>query len=80
MGPEDALRFAMGEEIKNNSGQPSKLHRPLDWLCVSDHSDGMGVISFIVGGDSELMKDPLLKKWHDNMVSGNPDLQAKTKG
>lgn len=80
VGPEEALRFAMGEEIKNNSGQPAKLHRPLDWLCVSDHSDGMGIISFIVGGDPELMKDPLLKKWHDGMVSGDLELMGKTKG
>lgn len=79
IGPEDALRFAMGEEVKNNSGQPAKLHRPLDWLVVSDHSDGMGVIAYIIDGDPELMKVPLLKKWHDGMTSGNPQLAIETK-
>lgn len=79
VGPEDALRFAMGEEIKNNSGQLSKLHRPLDWLCISDHSDGMGVISFIKDRDPALMKDPLIKKWSDGMNSTDPKLQASTK-
>ena len=71
VGPEEALRFAMGEEVKSNSGQKAKLHRPLDWLAVSDHSDGMGVIAYIIDGDPELMKVPLLKKWHDGMTSGD---------
>lgn len=75
VGPEDALRFAMGEEIKNNSGQTAKLHRPLDWLCISDHSDGMGVISFIKDGDTELIKDPLIKKWYEGMNSPDPRVQ-----
>lgn len=79
VGPEEALRFAMGEEVKNNSGQMVKLHRPLDWLVVSDHSDGMGVIAYILNGDPELMKVPLLKKWHDGMTSGDPKLAIATK-
>ncbi|MEN9569028.1 MAG: hypothetical protein RL172_259 [Bacteroidota bacterium] len=79
IGPEDALRFAMGEQIKNNSGQPTKLDRPLDWLCVSDHSDGMGVLSFIIGGDPELMKEPLLKQWHDGITSGDPKRMQQAK-
>lgn len=43
--PEDAVRFARGEEVTSTSGQPVKLARPLDWVAVTDHSDGMGVIS-----------------------------------
>lgn len=78
IGPEEALRFAMGEEVTNNSGQPAKLHRPLDWLCVSDHSDGMGVISFIKDGDPELMKIPLLKQWNEGMNSGDPAIEKAT--
>jgi hypothetical protein len=78
IGPEEALRFASGEEVKNNSGTMVKLHRPLDWLCVSDHSDGMGVIASIKDGDPELMKEPLLKKWHDGINSPDPKLQKAT--
>jgi len=40
--PRDAYRFARGEELSSNSGQPVKLSRPLDFLVVADHSDGMG--------------------------------------
>ncbi|MGZ8460463.1 MAG: DUF3604 domain-containing protein, partial [Candidatus Deferrimicrobiaceae bacterium] len=40
--PRDAYKFARGEEIPSNTGQPVKLSRPLDFLVVADHSDGMG--------------------------------------
>ena len=42
LGPRDAYRFAKGEEITASSGQRVKLSRPLDFLVVTDHSDGMG--------------------------------------
>ena len=71
VGPEDAVRFAMGEAIKSNSGQVAKIQRPLDWFCVTDHSDAMGLITGIIGGDPELMKDPIIKQWHDDINSGD---------
>ena len=40
--PRDAYRFARGEEVTSSTGQPAELSRPLDWLVVSDHSDGFG--------------------------------------
>ena len=58
--PEDAVRFARGEQVTSTTGQPVKLARPLDWIAVTDHSDGMGVISEIKGGNPELMADPTL--------------------
>ena len=45
LGPEDAVRFARGEEMKASSGVMMKLHRPLDWIAVTDRSDGMGTIN-----------------------------------
>jgi Protein of unknown function (DUF3604) len=42
LGPKDAYRFAKGEEVIASSGQHAKLSRPLDFLVVADHSDGMG--------------------------------------
>ncbi len=41
-GLDDAYRSARGEEVTSSSGQPVKLGRPLDWLVIADHSDGMG--------------------------------------
>ena len=45
LGLEDAYRFARGEQVVASSGQPVKLSRPLDWLVIADHSDGMGMIN-----------------------------------
>ena len=50
LGPEEAVRFARGEEVVSTSGQPVKLGKPLDWIAVTDHSDGMGVITEIKVG------------------------------
>src|SRR6185436_9600821 len=70
LGPPDAFRFARGEEVLSNSGQPVKLSRPLDFLVVSDHSDGFGFFPLIVGADPKIMADPQGKKWHDMIASG----------
>jgi hypothetical protein len=70
LGPEEATRFARGEEVVSTSGQPVKLGQPLDWVAVTDHSDGMGVISEIKGANPEMMADPTLKRWHDLMAGG----------
>jgi len=39
--PDDAYRFAKGEEIKVN-GSLHKIKRPLDFCAVTDHSEFMG--------------------------------------
>ena len=35
LGPDQAYRFARGEEIISNSGIPAKINRPLDFLVVA---------------------------------------------
>ena len=54
----------------STSGQPVKLGQPLDWVAITDHSDGMGVITEIKGGNPEMMADPTLKRWHDMFAAG----------
>ena len=46
----DAYRLARGEEITASSGQPLRLGRPLDWLAITDHSDGMGFTVDVLAG------------------------------
>ena len=70
IGPEDAVRFARGEEVVAASGQPVKLGKPLDWIAVTDHSDAMGVIAEIKAGNAEMMQDATLKRWHDMFAKG----------
>ena len=48
VGLRDAYRLARGAEIIASSGQPVRLARPLDWLAITDHSDGMGFINDIL--------------------------------
>ena len=68
--PEDALRFARGEEVVSATGVPAKLSRPLDWLVVADHSDAMGVMNEVALGNPQLLTDPQVKAWHDAIKAG----------
>jgi hypothetical protein len=45
--PEGAYRYARGEEVTSFKGWKTQLTRPLDWLVIADHSDGIatGTIS-----------------------------------
>ena len=73
IGPEVAFKFAKGEEITTSHGLQFKLSRPLDWLVVADHSDGMGAMDEIIKGNPNLLKDPQVKKWHDMFNAGGEE-------
>ena len=68
--PSDAYRFARGEEITASSNQPVKLSRPLDFLVVADHSDGMGFFPLLMGGDPTLLGTEKGKQWYDQIKGG----------
>ena len=70
LGPEEALRFARGEEVVSATGEAAKLSRPLDWLVVADHSDAMGTMVEIAKGNPRLLTDPTVKQWHDMLNEG----------
>src|SRR6187549_3278070 len=70
LSPRDAYRFARGEQITSNTGQPVKLSRPLDFLVVTDHSDNMGFFPDLFAGKPELLADPMGRKWYDMIKSG----------
>ncbi len=40
--PEQAYRFARGEQVTTTTGQPVKLLRPLDFIVVADHANNIG--------------------------------------
>jgi len=60
---EPAYRFARGEEVTASSGQNVRLSRPLDFLVVADHAEGLGTMVELFKGNAQLLKDPTLKKW-----------------
>ena len=68
--PKDAYRFARGEEVVSSTGQRLRLSRPLDWLAVTDHSDGMGMVGDIASGKPELMAYEQAARWHKGMEQG----------
>jgi hypothetical protein len=68
--PSDAYVFAKGNEITASSGQRAKLARPLDFLVVADHSDGMGFFPMILRGDPKVMADPQGRRWNEMIHSG----------
>src|SRR4051812_44843078 len=70
LGPKDAYRFAKGEEVMASSGQRAKLSRPLDFLVVADHSDGMGFFPQLLSGDPKTLSYPQARKWYDMIQSG----------
>jgi len=68
--PEDAYRFARGEELTSSTGQQVRLSRPLDFLVVADHSDNMGFFPRLFAGDPDMLADPIGKKWYDMIQNG----------
>ena len=53
--PDDAYRFAKGEQVRATNGEEVRLRRPLDFLMVADHAENMGVIARIDAGDESLL-------------------------
>ena len=70
LDPERAYRLARGEEVTTSHGLRVKLSRPLDWLVVSDHSDGMGAMNGIIAGNPTLMRDPTVRDWNERLNKG----------
>ncbi len=76
LGPEAAHRFARGEEVISSSGQPVRLSRPLDFLVVADHAEGLGIGREIFVGNPTLMDDPTLRRWNEMMRGDEAERQA----
>jgi hypothetical protein len=72
IGPEEAYRFARGEEVTSNSGQRVRLRRPLDFLVISDHAENLGLAPMIARAAPALLKNPWGKQIYDLVKGGNP--------
>jgi Protein of unknown function (DUF3604) len=76
VGPEEAYRFARGETVKSNSGIPTRLGRPLDFLVIADHAENLGLAPMIAESDPELLKSEWGKKVHDLVKQGTIESQG----
>ncbi len=72
--PDDAYRFAKGEEIVSNTGIRTRIIRPLDFLMVADHAENLGLAPMIEESNPELLKSEWGKKIHDLTKQGKSDL------
>jgi len=68
--PGEAYRFARGEEVVSSTGQAVRLSRPLDWLVIADHSDGMGFVGDIREGKPELLSYEQARRWNQGISEG----------
>jgi len=76
LGLDDAYRFARGEEVMASSGQSVRLGRPLDWLVIADHSDGMGFFTDLAAGNPAILKYDQAKPWYEGLQKGGEDSVA----
>ena len=70
-GPEEAYRFARGEEVLSAAGMRARLIRPLDFLVVADHAENLGLAAMIAESNPELLKIPWGRKVHDMVKAGD---------
>ena len=68
--PDDAYRFARGEQVISNTGLPVKLERPYDFYMITDHSDAMGMITDLIAGAPNIMADPTGREMHEAFRQG----------
>lgn len=70
LGPEEALRFAQGEEVTSSTGIKAKLDRPLDFLVIADHSNNLGSMTALYNTPEDQLDDPVLKRWRKMIHEG----------
>jgi hypothetical protein len=64
------FRFARGEKVISNTGQPVQLIRPLDFLVITDHAEFIGLAPLIQASDPVLLSDPWGRHIHELFNSG----------
>jgi len=78
VGLRDAYRFARGEEIMASTGQPVRLGRALDWLAITDHSDGMGFTSDVLAALPTVTKYEQGARWSKAFNAGGQEAVEAT--
>ncbi len=70
LGPEDAYRFAVGEEVTSSTGVRAKLQVPLDFLVVADHAENLGLAPLAAAGNPTVMATDYGRRIHDMLKAG----------
>jgi len=67
---DEGYRFARGEKVISNTGQPVQLIRPLDFLVITDHAEFIGLAPMIHRSDPKLLADPWGRWVHERFNAG----------
>ncbi len=70
LGVDEGYRFARGEKVISNTGQPVQLIRPLDFLVITDHAEMIGLAPMIQESNPALLEDPWGKWVHERFNAG----------
>ena len=68
--PRDVYRFARGEQLLSNTGQPARLARAFDFFALTEHTDGMGAITDVLRGAPNIMADEQGRYFHQQFTAG----------
>jgi hypothetical protein len=68
--PDDAFRFARGEQLRSSTGQLVQLERPYDWLVVADHATYYGLPQAFQEMDPDILKTATGKNWAEALKKG----------
>ena len=68
--PDDAYRFARGEQVTSSTGIPARIVRTLDFLVVSDHAENLGLAPMIAESNPRLLANPWGRELHDMVKAG----------
>jgi hypothetical protein len=70
LGPDDAFRFARGQQLRSSTGQLVQLERPFDWLVVSDHAEYLGMSTALADANAAIVNTPKGKEWEGDFKKG----------
>ena len=69
--PDEAYRFALGEQITSSTGVKARLARPLDFLVITDHAENLGLAPAIAESNPALLAN-LSREIKTTAVIGKP--------
>jgi len=64
LDPDQAFRFAKGEEVQAENGMAVRLRRPLDFLLLSDHAEYLGLMPRLDAGDPLARETEVGERWY----------------
>ena len=70
IGPDEAYRFAKGEQVISSTGLNASLQRPLDFLVVADHAENLGLGPLIEESSPVVKNHTWGKKVYDLVKAG----------